>query len=374
MGKTQIALELAYRVQERVPDNGGERWSVFWMPGQSVAAFREGASKVAEALNVVVGKDGDATKVLHEYLESGSAGPWLLILDNLDDGKVLGEPTEPSDGLRSFLPESRNGRILFTTRSSQIAVDVAGGEVVELEAMPLAEAKQCLATALVNKPSPRDDAITTDLVEKLTCLPLTIGQAAAYMNQNRLPVRGYLRLWTSTDQGRIALLSKKLRDQTHHSAAQGAVATTWIISFDAICRASTTAAVLLSFIQWIDCKAIPQSLLPVSTGAEKGGKEEENEVRRADAIGLICAYGFLSWREDGELLDMHPLVHLALRLWPKEGWDGVVLSEAAASALLFDAFPANFDRANVARWTQYLPHVAHLATDVVGRDETLLGL
>lgn len=273
------------------------------MLGQSVAAYQQAPMKIAQQLNLPANKQDDTTKALRAYLALESSGHLLVILDNLDDSAVLHGLSGKSSGLGAVFPQTRRVRTLITTRSSQIAVDIAGSGIVKLDVMTPDEAQKCLLTALVTKPGLTDSKNATGLVRRLSCLPLTIGQAAAYMNENRLPISAYLRLWTSADQSMVTLLSRKLRDETHHSNEQGAVATTWIISFEAMCREDAAAARLLSFFQWIDSKAIPNTMLPASGSV----------VNLADSIGIICRYGFMSWREDGEMLDMHPLVHLALR-------------------------------------------------------------
>lgn len=364
MGKTQIALELAHQVQEMNLDNAEEQWSVLWMPGQSVAAYQQAAMKVAQQLNLAVNKEDDTKEALREYLALESSGRWLVILDNLDDLAVLHGLSGRSSGLSAIFPQSRRVRTLITTRSSQIAVDIVGTGIVKLDVMTPYEAQKCLLTMLVTKPGFTDAKNATELVRRLSCLPLTIGQAAAYMNENRLPISAYLQLWTSADQSMITLLSRKLRDETHHSNEQGAVATTWIISFEAICREDAVAARLLSFIQWIDCKAIPKTMLPVSGSA----------VNLADSIGIICRYGFMSWREDGEMLDMHPLVHLALRLWPKHGQESLFMSKDDASRHLSKVFPWNVWSMRL-MWRQYMPHALLLVKEMgLESDEEILNL
>lgn len=52
MGKTQIALELVYQVKEMAVDSVEEQHSVFWMPAQSLAAFQQAATEVAQKLNL----------------------------------------------------------------------------------------------------------------------------------------------------------------------------------------------------------------------------------------------------------------------------------------------------------------------------------
>ena len=363
MGKTQIALELAYRIQEVAMDSVEEPRSVIWMPAQNLAAVQQAATEVMQKLNLVVSDSDSVKEAFRRYLSSETSGQWLLILDNLDETAVLDGESGQSDSLRDFLPQSRTGRTLITTRSAQIGEEMAGSNAIELEAMSPGEARALLERSLKKKIGAEDGQVTAELLERLTYLPLTIGQAAAYMNQCRLPLAAYLRLWTSADEVMISLLSKQLRDETHYSGTQGAVATTWIVSFEAIRKENAGATHLLSFIQWMDFKAIPRRMLPVSG----------SQVDMMESIGTICGYGFLSWREDGETLDMHQLVHLALRLWFKQAEEESMAEEDAGQHLLA-IFPES-DWENRLVWRQYLPHVLRLAKEAMSRkDERIVSL
>ncbi|KZZ93759.1 Tetratricopeptide-like helical [Moelleriella libera RCEF 2490] len=366
MGKTQIALELAYRVHHM--ESMDDQLSVLWMPAQSLAAFHEAATVVARKLRLGIDGPDDVKEVLRDYLSSDVAGQWLLVLDNLDDESVFDGEVDKSKGLRDFLPQSWTGRILITTRSFPVATDVAGADVIELDAMRPDEALTFLNRALRIKPEGRDLACSADLLERLAYMPLTIGQAVSYMNKTRQPISVYLSHWDKADkadkaeQGMNRLLRKFLRDETHHDATQGAVATTWIVSFEAICDKDAGAARVLSFIQWIDYKAIPLSILPI-TGSEA-------DLR--DSIGVICEYGFLTWRQDDVALDMHRLVHLALRCWPKKLQEG--LRKAEVGEHLLNIFPPP-DWESRATWRQLLPHVLTLVKDdQSSRDKAILEL
>ena len=301
MGKTQIALELAYRVK-----HAEKQYSILWMPAHSAAAFEKAATELVRKLAIPCGTGDDPKEALQGYLASDAAGHWLLILDNADDMNVLDGFPGGSHGLFDVLPRSLTGRTLLTTRSLEIAIHVAGSDVVELAEMTPNEAHALLETSLINKSQLSQADTVGELLRKLTYLPLTISQAAAYINMKKLPITAYLRLCNSTNENMINLLSAHLRDETHHNKAQGAMATTWIISFTASCEADAVVAGLLSFVQWIEPKAIPQTILP----------KPDSDWAQTRAVGLLCAFGFLGWREDGETLDMHSLVHLALKFWP----------------------------------------------------------
>ena len=53
----------------------------------------------------------------------------------------------------------------------------------------------------------RNDATTTELLDELTCLPLAITRAAAYLNKNGMAVVKYMQLLRSTEQDMAAITS-----------------------------------------------------------------------------------------------------------------------------------------------------------------------
>lgn len=256
-----------------------------------MAAFEKTAMELVQKLAILCSSGDDPTKALQSHLASEAAGHWLLILDNADDVIILDDsPDDHSSenglpdtltGLFSFLPYGPNGRVLITTRSSGIADIAAGSDGVRLAEMSPDEAQSFLEKFLVDKSQLSQGDKVEELLRKLTYLPLTVAQAAAYMNVKKLPITAYLRLCNSIDQDMINLLSAQLRDETYYSKTQGAVATTWIISFNAICDTDINAARLLSFMQWIDPKAILQTILPKS----------ESDWSQIQAIGLLVNMG-----------------------------------------------------------------------------------
>lgn len=342
MGKSQIALELAHRVKLTL-----KQYSVLYMPAQSMPAFQKAATELVQKLAIPCDDNDDPKAVLQSYLASETAGHWLLILDNADDILVL-NGLQGFTGLLDVPPQSPTGRILITTRSSKVAVDAAGSDVLELTEMALDEATAFLSKAIIDKSQLKQINIVAELLDKLAYIPLTVAQAAAYMNMNKMPILNYLLLFGRTDQDAANLLGIQLRDETYHSKTQGAIATTWIISFNSICEVDRFAAQLLSFIRWIEPKAIPQTMLPRST----------NDWDVTRAIGLLCGYSFLSWREDGKTLDMHRLVHLSLKQWLGQSSNNFMTQQDVIQHLT-NIFPSD-DWEGRFLWRQYLPHVLPL--------------
>ncbi|KAK2590875.1 hypothetical protein QQS21_011429 [Conoideocrella luteorostrata] len=282
--------------------------------------------------------------VLSIYLSSRDAGHWLLVVDNADELVMVTGESSDSPGLPDFLPRSEWGRTLVTTRSFDAAFNIVGHNIIELTGMTLEDATVFMEKAVSHPRLLKEKSDISSLLDKLTYLPLTIGQAVAYMTTNNVSVSQYLRLCDKTSTGLIGLL-KQLHDESYHSKSQGAVATTWIISFDAICKASHGAAKLLSFLQWIGPKDIPLRILPTL----------EAEGGLIAAINVLCSYRFMSWREDGQTVDMHHLVHLALKTWLAEKPDQFMTQDNAIKHIA-ESIPTN-TRENRPVWHQFMDHV-----------------
>ena len=346
VGKTQVALRVAYWTKESIPD-----FSVFWLPALSDESFDQACAEIVTKFAIQkTADDEDPRETLRRHLSLETAGKWLLIVDNADDRDLLfGPPGKPPGGINKSLPSSKEGIVLFTTRSQEIAVSVAGPEVVDLDEMDPQEAKRLFEELLIRKDHPpQNEALTTKLLRELTYLPLAISQAAAYINIKKVPIAEYLELLHGTEQDMIGLMSKEFPDNTRYYAGmKNAVATTWLVSFDQIRKSEEAAAELLSFISCIEPKGIPQSLLPVPSSKSK--------QQLVDAIGTLCAYAFLTRRGDSKVFDMHSLVHLATRIWVQEE-DGTATAIKKATRHLAAIFPYNDHHANRGQSREYLPH------------------
>ena len=339
-GKTQVALELAYTVKERWPT-----YSIYWVPAVSGESFEQAYRDIATQCSVPLNPtEEDPKESVRRYLNSGSAGKWLLVVDNADDQEVLFGVSGELGGVTGYLPESENGLTLFTTRSREVAVSLAGSDVIEIQEMDHQEAESFLTRSLTRKDLLNDRMVATELLNELAFLPLAIAQAAAYLNAMQISIREYLSLLRSTEQDLFSLLSREFRDNTRYRNSRNAVAATWLISFDQIRRSDSLAADLLSFMSCIENKAIPRSMLPTV----------EPEERMAHAIGTLRAYAFVTKRADTDSYDMHRLVHLATKVW-LDKQDALQKVKEEATIHLAESFPSD-DYTNRATWREYFPH------------------
>ncbi|KAH7259194.1 uncharacterized protein BKA55DRAFT_591966 [Fusarium redolens] len=242
VGKTQIALQFAYQTKEKLP-----HYLIFWIPTLSDEGAERAYMEIARKLGVHKANDDyDVKELVCQHLASGKAGKWLLIVDNADDPDlILGNEGNP--GFERNLPLSDNGVVLITTRTRQIAVDLAHNKELVL-----------------------------NLLAKLTFLPLAITQASAYLNQNKAPIRTYLKLQEGAETEVSKVLGKEFRDNTRYRGTRNAIGTTWIVSFNQIQKSAPLAVNLLSFISHIEPKAIPQSMLPGAAPVESASAKSRD--------------------------------------------------------------------------------------------------
>ena len=358
IGKTQVALQVAYWAKENKPE-----YSIFWVPALSVGSFEQAYAEIATKLGIRRGgEDEDLKELVRQHLSSSTMTPWLLIVDNADDEDLIfgstKDPTTP--GINDYLPENERGLILFTTRSKELAVAVAGGDtrsIVGLSGMRPQEGIEFLNKCLEGEDLDHDDPIATRLLEELAYLPLAITQATAYLNRNAISIEEYLKLLDSTEENMVRLMSREFRDKTRYAGSQSAVTTTWLVSFEKISQSDPAAADLLAFISALEPKAVPYSILPDN---ENGKNNEEALV---SALGTLHTYSFLKRRGQTGTYDMHSLVHLAARFWvQKSGLTAKTQHRVVEN--LVNVFPVNHP-SNASIWREYLPHALRVLQDAV---------
>jgi hypothetical protein len=230
------------------------------------------------------------------------------ILDNADDINMLYRRMYGDHGslaLIDYLQSSRYGSIIFTTRTRKAAVKQAGTNIIKVYEMDQVEAKNVLETPPIQTHILKDDKATVKLLDLLTCLPLAIVQAAAYINENEMSISSYVAIYENSEDEAIELLSKdfEVEDQGRYQDMKNPIATTWLISFYQIRLQDQLAADYLSFMSCLVTQRIPESLLPPA----------QSKIKMAEAIGTLTAYSFITKREIERSFDIHRLVHLATR-------------------------------------------------------------
>ncbi|KAF2726400.1 hypothetical protein EJ04DRAFT_223043, partial [Polyplosphaeria fusca] len=334
-GKTALALETAYRVKEHQP-----ACAVFWVPAISRETFEQAFRDIGTALNIpgTAEANADVKRLVRAKLSDQSLGPWLMVVDNADDASVLFDPLKKGgsrERLIDFVPHSRKGSVLFTTRTRKAAVDLAGGTALQLGELDEREAKELLRARLFpdNHILLEDEGIVRELLDMLAFLALAIVQAIAFINKNNSTLEEYLSIYKDSEEDAIELLSKDFEDQGRYWDTKNPVATTWYISFKQMQRQNPLAADYLSFMACTAGESIPASLLP------PGG----SKMVTMEAMGTLSSYAFITERQqqqgiDGKggerMYDMHRLVCLASRNWLRDHQRWKVWANKALSRLI----------------------------------------
>lgn len=334
VGKTQIALEAAYRARDQESN-----CSVFWVPAMTQVTFENAYRKIGHALGTprIDDEKADVKELVKAALEKSTIY-WLLIIDNIDDISLLA-----ARGLQDFLPFSRHGSILFTTRNHEVTVrlGISAKNVYELQQMSEDEALKMLHSGLKERQF-RDTQATKLLLEHLTYLPLAIKQASAYMARTGETAASYLQYCLQSDDTHMELLNADFEDRWRYSNNTNPITTTWLISFQHLAKSYPLAGDYLKFACFLAEKDIPVSLLPPGQD-----EREENE-----AIGILEGYAFITIREQTDSFDIHRLVRLATRNWIKTEWEtrGTEVLRHVSKV-----FPVPMHE-NRHIWMRYMPH------------------
>ncbi|KAF4169459.1 hypothetical protein CNMCM6936_008151 [Aspergillus lentulus] len=342
VGKTQVALELAYRIRDRDTE-----CSIFWLACTSYEVMEQTYLNVAQAVGLPDVKPAEVKAQVKRYLSSKQAGKWLLIFDNADDMDMWLSDDHADPALEDFLPQSEQGRILFTTRNRKLAVELTSSNIIPIPDVAEDTALKILERSLVDKALLQDHPTAVAVLEKLAFLPLAITQASAYINKNGLSLSTYSALLQEQEPEVVELLSEDFKDEGRYKDLQNPVITTWLVSFKQIQRQDQLAADLLSFMACINPRNIPQSLLPMP----------ESRKRGIDALGLLNAYAFINSQDTG--INLHRLVHIAMRNWLKTNALFSHWIQRAADQIC-KVFPDDH-YTNRGLWRKYLPHALSLA-------------
>ncbi|KAK3947628.1 P-loop containing nucleoside triphosphate hydrolase protein [Pseudoneurospora amorphoporcata] len=304
IGKSQLAIEFAHRIAARHQDT----W-VFWVHAGTQARVDEGFRAIADAAELPGRNDSKANilQLVYGWLSNERNGKWVMVLDSADDRDVFfGADSNPERRpLAAYLPQSPNGCLLVTTRNKDLAFRLTGKRQNMIEIRPMA---QIDALALLEKKlgSLSDTDIAVDLVRALDLVPLTISQAAAYIQ--RMSLRSspekYLDEFRKSERNRRKLLQYDGGDLRRDGGASNAILTTWQISFDHIRSKRPSAANLLSLMSFFDRQGIPGWVLNPSRIAQDG------DVSFEDDVAMLRDYCLITADETEDKFKMHGLQYI----------------------------------------------------------------
>jgi tetratricopeptide (TPR) repeat protein/DNA-binding XRE family transcriptional regulator len=244
IGKTQLALEYAYRYRQNYH-------SIFWISAATRETLQNGFTKLADLLQLPEKDERDHNKIMQAVKHwLATHQNWLLILDNADDITVV----------QDLVPSERSGHLLLTTRAQTLGsvaqrLDVETMDMAEGALFLLRRAKLLAPEATLDCISETDLKAAEAIIIEMDCLPLALDQAGAYIEEARCTLEMYLELYRIH---RKELLQRRGQMPTDHPEP---VATTWSLSFQKIEQTNPAAAELVQLCAFLAPDHIPEELI-----------------------------------------------------------------------------------------------------------------
>jgi tetratricopeptide (TPR) repeat protein len=343
-GKSQLALELAYRTRQN-----NHNCSVFWIDASNVDSLDQSYAGIAQKLNIPSWDDEktDTKQLVKLHLERGGARQCLLILDNTEEIS-LGSPRlswPQAADLISYLPQSKLCSIVFTTTDSNIAKRLASQNLVELQHLTPITAQRMFEKYLDTLLSESEQQEARLLLQELLYLPLAIVQAAACINNTGLKVPEYRSQMDRQKKHGFEHSDKVTDNKPRGYNENDPITTTLFISMEMIQIKDPLAVDCLYLAACVDSKDVPLDLVRAySPGMDA-------------AVQVLSNYKLVARRPAESAFDLHQLVHCALRKWlQRQGKLGQWTQHAIAQSLL--VFP-DHSHGNRSKWRRLLQHAKY---------------
>ena len=273
---------------------------------------------------------------------------WLLILDNV---------SEPDD-VEPLLGELTDGHIVITTRRDTGWDRIA--DPVRLDVLDPGPATDLIAIRTGSRQASQDAAAS--IAAELGCLPLALGQAAAYITQTRITLPEYLR--------RLREHPAVMYAAAGAGQAQRTIARVWDITIEAIRGRHRGAITLLHILACYAPDNIPRVVL--------GGRGDPGRLAVDEALGVLASYSMITLTP--QAVSMHRLVQaVLLARQPPDGHSSPFGDQpplATALDWLDEALPAD-PGTSMAGWPllrALIPHAGNLgALYPAGARPTTLG-
>ena len=324
VGKTQIAIEYAYRYKKDYND-------IYWIRAVDQAALLSGFQELARIARCLPsGADNSkpqevATTVLY-WLRSQKN--WLVVIDNLDDISIAAE----------FLPAiDSGGHTLITTRNQH-------SSTIPAEGLEVSVLKEGDAVGLLLSRAGIDEAefsshrnTAMEIVKELGYLPLAIDFAAAFIKSLK-SIDQFLPLYQNSRKRILAIKSPNELLYPH------AVSTTFLLSFEKVKTMDygDEAAKLLRLFAFLNPDGI---LIDFLRSGSNGLSDQLREILQDDfafyqALALLRQFSLIG-RPKRDIIAIHRLIQAILKDQLSEAETKTYLGEVVE--LSFEVFPTGWD-------------------------------
>ncbi|KAH9203501.1 P-loop containing nucleoside triphosphate hydrolase protein, partial [Leptodontidium sp. 2 PMI_412] len=290
IGKTQLSA--AYAKQHKDSYS-----AIFWLNIKDEDSLKQSFIKVAKQIsrNHSSGlrlSNMDTSEALDEVVDTVKAWlslpnntRWLIIYDNYDNPKLPGKTDPAAVDIRMFLPESYQGSIIITTRSSQVKL----GHPIQIRKLGDVRDSLEILSTVSRRQELISDPDAVNLAKELDGLPLALATAGAYLDQTTRSFSDYLRLYRESWL-RLMETSPELssyEDRTLYS--------TWHISYKSVKQQNPLSANLLRLWAYFDNQDLWFELLRHGDSEDPEWLREltKDEVSFDSAVRVLNNYGLV---------------------------------------------------------------------------------
>ncbi|CUS12343.1 unnamed protein product, partial [Tuber aestivum] len=306
--KTQIALEYVYRRSSE------GRCHVFWVQGSGILKFTEGFKAIAQYVRIpLVGTEKDEEELLRRtktWLEDPKSGDWILVIDNADnDADFIGN----NSPISKFVPQGREGTVIFTTRSRQVAIR-QGCKIIKVGEMEPKEALDLFSKQFDSWQSlgGEEKRTVSTILDSMGHVPLAVVGAAAFMAENETSPSVYWSIFQENDKRTKELLSKPFSEIRREADMTESILGTYFITFDRITEQMPLMVKLLGLLASVDRQNIPEELLTHS-----GLEGMDDSVKFCRAIGKLLRFSLVTEAklEGTTFYELHRPVQLSIQAY-----------------------------------------------------------
>jgi tetratricopeptide (TPR) repeat protein len=324
VGKTQIAVEYAYRCKERYS-------IIWWVRAEASLTIIEDYIRLANELGLPARDLKDQSEIVEavrRYFEENEG--WLIIFDNAANIAAV----------YNYLPQESRGHVLITSRNP------VWHNIADVRDVSVFNRRESIVL-LTKLTGERDNNVIDDLVAELGDLPLAIVQAGSYCATRHITVSEYLELFR---QYQTELLARGEPPAGYPTT----VAVTFDIAFDKVRSDCPGAASLLNLIAFLYPDDIPRSLLKrwAPELPDSINEHFKSELDFNDAIAILSKYSLITAESDS--IAVHRLVQMRAR--DRLSGEAAIW---AGEAIMMVADEFVFDENDVATWSpsaRLLPH------------------
>ena len=243
LGKTQIAIEYVTKFET-------EYVGIYWITASSEAELLSGFQAIANETRCVDTESLTLSEIAQRVLNwLYRSKDWLLVLDNLDDITIA----------EGYLPRIRigGGHVLITTRNPNSLNIPAEGMQIDVhepdEAKDLLLRRTQMFNEIGNGSKVEEEAKA--IVKVLGYLALAIEQAAAYIREELKDIFKFCTIY-ATQRSQF-----HYRQSTCNAYYKNTIATTWLMSMEAVESRNHQAGQLLRLLAFMNPDGISLGFL-----------------------------------------------------------------------------------------------------------------